>query len=48
MIEQIESPPQLVYVIMAYLPVLVEQKVEVLGLTNIKGAIKRTLDLLQY
>jgi ATP-dependent Lon protease len=48
MIEQIESPPQLVYVIMAYLPVLVEQKVEVLGLTNIKGAIKRTLDLLQH
>ena len=48
MIEQIESPPQLVYVIMAYLPVQVEQKVEVLGLTNIRQGIKRTLDLLQH
>ncbi len=48
MIEQIDSPVQLVYVIMAYLPVSVEQKVEVLGFSSVKEAIERTHELLQH
>ncbi len=46
MIEQIDAAPQLVYVIMAYLPVTVEQKVEVLEETSIKRALTRVGELL--
>ena len=48
MIEQIDTAAQLIYVIMAYLPVSVEQKVEILGLTSVRLGIRKALDLLQH
>jgi len=48
MVDQVDSPNRLVYLIASNLPITTEEKMQVLGMTNVPDAMRMTLKILHH